>query len=107
MAIIETRLRPGGEHDLKAQDYSRFRMDRADGGIVAERFDAREGHKQRTPNIQILEVNNATGSSRISAAAVYRGPSLTPSDDGELALFSRCGYRVCEQFSRAGRFSLP
>lgn len=71
---------PGeGDNELVARDYSVFRTDREVGRISSgtlilmdETYDAGEGHKLNTPNIQALEANIATGGSNISVAGVYR-----------------------------------
>lgn len=70
-----------------ARDCLLFRMDR-DGRIefgtlvlVAVNCNAQQGHQLNTPKIQALEVNIATGSSRISVVDVHRSPGSTPAKD--------------------------
>lgn len=69
-------------------------MDREDGVIkggtqdlVTENYDAQEGDKLNTSNMQAMEFNAATGGSRISVLHAYRSPGLTPLESGRLFLF--------------------
>lgn len=41
---------------------------------MGEKCDAQEDHKLNSPNMQAVEVNLATGGSRISVADVYPAP---------------------------------
>lgn len=77
-----------------APDYLFFRLDRADrriGGwtpiLVAEKYEAHEGHELHTPNIHALLAVIANRGSRISVADVNRSLNSTQLEDGELFLF--------------------
>lgn len=89
VAVNESWLRLGeGEADLMARDYSLYEIDKADGRtgggapiLVAEKYDAREGHKLYTTHIQAQEMNIATSGLRISVVGVPRIPGPTPVQD--------------------------
>lgn len=78
LVVTEVRLWPGeGYNNSVARDYLFFRIDRANrrirGGtliLLAEKHEAQEGHKQRAPKIEALEVITATGSLGISVIGV-------------------------------------
>lgn len=95
VAVTETWLGPReGDNELMSLDYLFFRLDRADGRkgggtliLLAEKYDAQEGYKLHTPNIQAIDVKIATGRSRISFLGVNRGQESSPAEDGEVFPF--------------------
>lgn len=70
-------------------------------------YDAHDDHIRNTPNIQIMEVNTATGSSTTSVAGVYRSPGSALAEDGELFLFFILVAASAGKLLKLGYFNAP